>query len=140
MAVKTFDPDKLAISIGGNLITGFAEGSFVKVSRDTDSFNLTVGSDGEATRVKTNNKAGTVVITLQQSSASNDILSALAASDELSNGGAVPLLVKDNSGRSLYSAETAWVQKYADAEYSNDVTDREWTIRTDALAFFVGGN
>ena len=140
MSVKTFDPSQLAVSIGGALLTGFADGTFVKVSRDTDAFNLTIGSDGEGTRVKTNNKSATIVVTLQQTSSSNDFLSGLAASDELSNGGAVPLLIKDNSGRTLFSAETAWVQKYADAEYSNDVTSREWTIRTDFLVAFIGGN
>lgn len=139
MSVKTFDPKNLLISAGPNQLTGFAEGSFVTVARDEDAFNLTVGSDGEGARAKSNIKSGTVTLTLLQSSAGNDILSTLAKSDELNGGGVFPLLVKDASGRSLFAAETAWVQKLPDSEFSNEITSREWVIRTDKLEAFVGG-
>lgn len=139
MAVKSFDPKQLAINCGGNPITGYAEGTFVTVARDEDAFNFTAGSDGEGARAKINVQSGTVTMTLMQSSAANDILSAFALSDELTNGGTFPLLVKDNNGRSLFAAETAWVQKFPDSEFSNDVTTREWVIRTDKLKVFVGG-
>jgi len=79
-------------------------------------------------------------VTLLQTSASNDALSALMALDEASGDGVGPLLLKDLSGRSLYSAETCWLEKPADGEYARDISDREWGVKTDKLNVLVGGN
>lgn len=139
MAAKTFDPKKLVMNCGGNNVTGYADGTFVKVERDEDAFSFTAGADGEGVRAKSNVKSATVTFTLLQSSAANDIFSAFALADELNNGGLFPLLIKDNNGRSLFAAESAWVQKMADSEFSGDVTNREWVVRTDSLQVLVGG-
>jgi ribonuclease HI len=121
-------------------MTGFADGSFETVARNTDAFALYVGTDGEGTRAKSNNKSGKVTITLAQSSDSNAILSGIAALDELSNNGIVPLLIKDNSGLSLYAAETAWIVKQPDSEFGREIGSREWILETDSLAMFTAGN
>lgn len=140
MALNTYNPKEVAIIVGGNIIDGFADGTFINVERDEDSYTLQVGSDGEATRSKNNNLSGTVTLTLRQGSPSNAILSALAQQDELNGSGIVPLLVKDNSGSSIHSAETAWIQKPSAAEYGRESGSREWVIRTDRLQTFIGGN
>lgn len=138
--VKTYDPKQVAVIVGGKIMAGFADGSFVKVERNEQAFNLKVGVDGEGTRAKSNNLSGKVTITLMQSSDSNDDLSGFAAADELSNTGAVPMLIKDASGRSLFSAVTAWVQKYSDAEFAKEAMTRAWVLETDELLVFEGGN
>lgn len=138
--VLTYDPKQVAMIVGGNIMDGFADGTFIVAERNEQAFNLKVGVDGEGTRAKSNNKSGKVTITLMQSSASNDKLSALAASDELSNTGAVPVMLKDNSGRTLITALTAWVQKYPNSEFGKEVTTRAWVFETDELDIFVGGN
>ena len=138
--VKTYDPKQVAVIIGGNIITGFTDGTFVMVERNDPAFNLKVGVDGIGTRAKTNNQSGKITITLHQSSASNDTLSALASADELSNTGVVPAMVRDASGRTLCTALTAWVQKYANGEFAKEVTNRVWVIETDQLIIFDGGN
>ena len=140
MAVKTYDPSQVAIIIGGFPVTGFADGSFVTVERNEDAFALYVGTDGEGTRAKSNNKSGRITITLAQSSDSNAVLSGFAQADELSNSGVVPVLVKDNSGQSLHSAETAWIVKAANSEYAREVGTREWVIETDVLVTLPAGN
>lgn len=140
MAVLTYDPKQVAVVIGGQVISGFADGTFVKVERNEPAFNLKVGVDGEGTRAKSNNKSGKYTITLMQSSSSNDYLSSLAQSDEASNSGVVPVYVNDKSGRSLYSSLTAWVQKYADGEYQKETTTRTWVIESDEILMNVAGN
>lgn len=140
MAAKTYDPSQVAIIVGGFQITGFADGSFVTIARNADAFALYVGTDGEGTRAKSNNKSGRITLTLAQSSDSNAILSGIAAADELSNNGIVPVLIKDNSGVSLFAAETAWIVKSPDSEFGREVGTREWILETDNLAVFVGGN
>lgn len=138
--VFTYDPKQVAVIVGGKIMAGFADGSFVKLERNEQAFNLKIGVDGEGTRAKSNNKSGKITITLMQSSASNDDLSGFAAADELSNTGAVPCLVKDASGRTIASAVTAWVQKYADAEFAKEAMTRAWVLETDELIIFEGGN
>lgn len=140
MAVKTYDPSQVAIIVGGFNITGFADGSFITIARNADAFALYVGTDGEGTRAKSNNKSGKITITLAQSSDSNAILSGIANLDELSNNGIVPVLVKDNSGTSLYAAETAWIVKASDSEFGKELGSREWILETDNLAVFIAGN
>ena len=140
MSVKTYDPAQVLISFNGFSLSGFADGSFVQVARNEDAFTLQIGSDGEGVRSKSNNKSGTVTVTLIQSSDSNDILSGFAAADELSNSGMGALLIKDNSGNSIYAAETCWIKKYADSEFAREAGSREWVFETDILESFVGSN
>lgn len=140
MAAKTYDPSQVAIIVGGFQVTGFADGTFVSIERNADNFALYIGTDGEGTRAKSNNKSGRMTFTLAQSSDANAFLSALVTADELSNSGIVPVLVKDNSGSSLYSAETAWIIKHPAAEFGREVGTREWILETDNLAVFSGGN
>ena len=44
MAVATYDPKRIALTIGGVLITGFGENSIVKHERNADSFTKKVGA------------------------------------------------------------------------------------------------
>lgn len=138
--VRTYDPALVTVSYGGNDINGFADGTFVTVTRNSDIFTLTVGSDGEATRTKSNDRSGRIEIVLQQSSPSNDILSAIAVADELSNSGVNPIQVKDNNGTSLASGESAWIVKRPDSPYGKETDNRTWILETNCLDHFVGGN
>jgi hypothetical protein len=140
MAVKTYDPKQVTLIVGGKIVTGFTDGTFILAERNENMFNLKVGVDGIGTRAKSNNQSGKLTITLHQSSNSNDDLSALASADELSNTGAVPVLMKDSSGRTIVTALTAWIQKYANAEFAKEVANRVWVMETDQLIIFDGGN
>lgn len=140
MSVKNYDPKKVSVIVGSQPVTGFADGSFCKVARNEDGFSLLVGADGESTRAKNNNKSGKVTVTLLASSASNDYLSQLQLADELSGNATVGLLIKDNQGRSLYTAATAWVTKQPEADFGKDAGTREWVLETDELIQFAGGN
>lgn len=140
MAVKTYNPKKVAVILGGAIMSGFAEGEFVSVTMDEDQWELKVGTDGEGTRSKQNNDSGTVKVMLMQSSDSNIVLQALWNADKLSDSGLFPLLIKDNSGKSLYMAEQAWIQKQPEAKFAKGVETREWTIRTDHMIPYEGGN
>lgn len=140
MSVKTYNPADVLLVVAGIPISGYADGTFIAIGRDNPSYNSGTGSDGEGWRAKSNDKSGTCTLTLLQTSLSNDALSGLAQLDELSGDGVGPLLLKDNSGRSLYSAETCWLEKPADAEFAREASDREWVIKTDKLNVFVGGH
>lgn len=138
--MKTYDPSQVVTTVGGRIITGFAPGTFIEAERTEDAYTMTVGIDGEGTRSKSNNKSGQIRFTLLSSSDSNDVLSGFAAADELNNGGLVPVLSKDLSGRSLISCEQAYVKKLPILGFDNEVREVEWIFETDNLFVFLGGN
>ena len=137
---KTYDPKQYSLIVGGHIVGGFADGTFLTVARNNDTWALTMGADGEGARAKSNDKSGTLVFTLLQTSQSNSVLSGFHNADELNNAGQVPVLVKDNNGDTVIEATTAWVRKPADVELAKEITSREWTIETDNLTMLVGGN
>lgn len=142
MAVKTYDPSQVAMFFGPIEMQGFAQDAAITVEHDEDDWTLVVGVDGEGTRSKTSNRSATVTVALMQSSATNALLSAARVLDQETPGGTggKALLIKDNSGTTLFSATTAWIQKPPTAELNREATTREWVFRTDNLVALHGGN
>ena len=138
--IKTYDGKKVKIIVGGFPISGVADNTFVKIERDEDTFMKKIGAYGEASRSKNNNRSGTATITLLQTSPSNDILSALALTDELTNTGIVPFLVQDLSGTSTFVSATAWIKRPASSEFGKEISNREWNFELIDMDVFVGGN
>lgn len=138
--MKTYDPAQVVVTLGPYLLSGFAEGTFIKVSRDEDAFSKKTGVDGETARARNKNRAGSVEVTLLQSSQSNDTLSQIAQADEVGGQGVYPLMIKDLLGTTLVSAPFAWVKKLADVEDGKEIVDRAWTLDcASPIAINVGG-
>lgn len=140
MAVRTYDPKQVIVTIGGIPLSGYSEGTFLEIARNEPTWNTVVGADGLVTRGKTNNFSGTLTLTLKQSSPSNDVLSGFLALDEASNSGVFPVLVKDLSGDSIYFSGQCWVTQYANSTFGKDITDRQWTLTLSEADIFVGSN
>lgn len=140
MALKNFNPKGVSVIVGTQAMKGFAAGTMVSVEYDEDAFTKKIGTDGEGTRVKSNNKGGKITIFLDQASESNDFLSGLAALDEASSAGVVPVTIRDANGTTLVFAETAWIMKKPVMEFGNESTDREWVLDSDSLNVFIGGH
>jgi hypothetical protein len=140
--VYTYDPDQVVVTIAGLPITGWADGEFIKIEPETDAFADVVGTSGEVTRSKSNDRRHTCSLKLMQSSPANDLLSALHTSDLNTPGGVGigPFLVKDGSGRSLHVGEKCWISKAPPIMYDRTPTEREWTIRIARLDGLIGGN
>lgn len=143
MSVRTYDPKMVGITVGGVPITGYADGTFVAIERAGDTFTKVTGADGMVTRSKSNDKSGQVTLTLKQSSPSNDYLSGLAALDEMSNAGVVPVSIADASGTTLLFMPSAWIRKPANVEFGKELSTREWVLDFDKCEFptmNIGGN
>jgi hypothetical protein len=140
MPVRTYDPKQCLAIIGGIPMSGFADGTFISIERTSDTFSKVSGADGIVSRAKTNDRSGVLTLTLCQTSPSNDVLSGIALTDELTNAGIVPVLVKDLSGRSVYVAAFGWVKKPPTGEFGKEIGDREWTLDLADLDMFAGGN
>jgi hypothetical protein len=139
MAVRKYNPKEVTVTVGAFAISGFSDGSFVRVEFDEDHFSKRVGTDGEVTRTQTNNYTGKISITLDQASPSNDVLSGIAALDRASGAGIVSSTVRDVNGTSLAFAQNSWVMKQADIDFANESQDREWVMDCGQMDVLVGG-
>lgn len=142
MALTNYNPDRITMILGKIIIDGFADGQFVEVEMNNDAYALTMGTDGDGTRAKSNDRSGTVTFNLMMSSDKNDALSALHNLDLNSPGGdgVVPLLIKDLEGRTLITAERAWIRRFPTVTYDRGTTTRDWVIESDHIIQFQGGN
>jgi hypothetical protein len=140
IGVKTYDPKMVVITFGAVPISGYAEGTFVRVNRSGDAFSKSKGAGGDIERVNRNQGDFEVSITLQQTSSSNTELSAILAADQATNAGVFPLTIKDMLGNTLFFAPQAWIRKDPEWEDGDDLNSREWTFDTGIAGNLVGGN
>jgi hypothetical protein len=141
VALYQYDPKQFSAIVGGKIMQGFTDGTYIKIKRNEDAYNVKIGVAGEGTRARNNNKSGEVEMTFVQSSQSNDDLSAFTLLDELSNTGAVPFLLNDSSGRTVVTATVGWLKKFAEVEFAKEVKDWTWTLQTHELSIKnLGGN
>ena len=141
--LKIYDANEVTIFIAGIPIdSGFGDGEFLRIEQDSDDFTDVVGTDGEVTRSKTNDRRATITLILMQSSSGNAVLSALNLLDKkVGNGAGVgPFLVRDKQGTSLYSASKCWIAKPPNAAFGREAGPREWKVRVADLERLDGGN
>jgi hypothetical protein len=138
----TYDPSEVVVTFGELRLSGYADGTVIKVERTEERYATKVGLDGEGGRARNNNRAGTIEVTLLQTSASNASLSLKAQADDDAPGGLPPepLIVKDLQGNSLHVAAAAWIQKLPSSEYAKETGERTWVFGTANLRQFDGGN
>ena len=140
MSLRTIDPKKVIITIGGVPMTGYADGEFVSIERSSDAFEKATGADGITSRVKLNDSSGEMTLTLAQTSPSNDVLTAFAVADDLTGSGVVPVSVTDLSGRTVVASALGWIKKLPTVSFDKSVGNREWKLDLADLVMFVGGN
>lgn len=139
--VRTYDAKRVVILIGSHLVKGYAEDTFISIEPSGDGTQSTAGADGEVGRSLSNNPLSRVTLTLQQTSESNDYLSALLKRDRASGGGGiVPLEVRDLRGTSLFAASQAWIVNKPTQEFGSTISDREWMLDAVETDSNVGGS
>lgn len=142
MTTRIYDSNQVQVAFAGIPVQGYADGDFLTVTWETDSFSDVAGTDGDVSRSKTNDQRATVEIILMNTSPTNDLLSAVWQADLNTPGGAGvgSLLVTDLNGTTLLTAGNAWISKAPDITYGREANERTWTLRVDKLVAFVGGN
>lgn len=137
--MKNYSPADIILSVLNHRVQGYAKGAFVKVARNAESFKLDVGSLGDATRVRMLDRSGTVTITLQAESPSNDFFSSQMRLDELLGRQTGVFQMTNLNGATLHHDNQAFIQKPADDERGDDAGTVEWTIICPNLDMFLGG-
>lgn len=140
MIFSNYDPGRVSGNWNGIQLLGFMDGTFIAAERNEDAFEVAVGAGGDVTRVRSRNKTGTVTVTLQAASPSNDLLSAAALLDAKFGATYGPLLIVDLQGNTVVEASMAWIRKLPAVEFADEASGREWVFECADLDMDVGGS
>lgn len=124
MAMKRYNPKAVQLIVGGRVITGYAEGTFLNATKLEDNLVEHIGSQGEVAFSVNGNNAGEVTCTLMSMSPSIRYLNELANSTQIVDC----YIVDSNENGGRYGGSEAVVRKSADREWSNEITTVEFTI------------
>lgn len=139
--LMTYSPEDVVVLFGGvHKLSGYVNGTFINISKDSPSFTTKVTSSGMVSRVRTSNDVYTVAITLHSSSESNQVLSYALLLDEATKMGKFPFIVKDHLGSSLFFSPTSWIESRPSSDFSVGIEDREWMFKCVDAVFNVGDN
>lgn len=145
--IGNYSPDDFTIVISkGNFVhtvTGFADGTFVSMNRLIPSSTPYVGVGSNAGgRVKRRVNNMTVDVTLHQYSPSNTVLQQLQIADAESpdNTWVFNCTIKDLSGQTVASSNSAIIAAPPATEFSSDTSTRVWQIYLFGSDLFIGGN
>lgn len=146
--LATFAPNQVYITITqestgiSHTLSGFSEDSIVNIERMAETYTLYTGADNTSTRVYNASKSATVTLSLQQSSASNDVLSLLYQNDSAapSSDGLFSIYITDAGGRSRYFSDNAYVGVVPNSPFANSMQTRDWVIHAHDLETTIGGN
>ena len=142
-SVKIYDASEVTITFGGvEIESGFDDGEFCRIEQQEDGFITKVGTDGQVTRSKSNNRSTIVTLLLMQTSDGNDVLSAAHLLDlnNANGAGIAPLFIRDRTGRQIFTEPKAWVKKWTDVSFAREASAREWQLDCPSPERFDGGN
>ncbi len=146
--IATFAPNDVTIVVSQEssglswIMSGFMEDKIISIERNAETYTLYTGADNTNTRIFNANTSAKLTVALAQTSETNDVLTRLYQEDADSrdSSGIFSISVVDNSGRSSYFSEEAYIAVVPNAEYGNSMQAREWVIHATRMDAVVGGN
>lgn len=142
----TYSPERFVIVISKDdfihTVSGYADGTFLNLSRPVPASTLYSGSDNSKARVKRSNRDTEITLTLHQASVTNAILQALQKADEnaLRNEWTFSITLKDTSGTGVWSSNQAFISNVPDAGFGSEIDTRDWMITAVSLDSNIGAN
>lgn len=131
----TYSAEQVIITVGGVILSGWADGDFITAKYDEDRYSTMIGADGEIARSKTASRAGTIEIVLAHTSLANTELSALFNLSLIGGiDGPIPVGVADLSGRGLITASKCWIKTAPDWVRGKEVGENTWTLQAADLS------
>lgn len=125
-----------------HVVGGYSEDAIVSVEPSAEAFKMYTSADNQSTLIFDSNNSATVMVTLNQTSASNDVFSQLYTEFRTTKNvnKLFSVLVKDNTGRSLYLSPQAFIGKRPTASFGVSMQNRDWTILCHNMEQHSGGN
>jgi hypothetical protein len=142
--VGVYNSNSVALMVAAIPILDGRADPFVKITKEKAFFKTIQGIDGHVCRCKLNGRLYSVEVNLLGSSRENVLLSALAALDSNTEGGAGigAFLLKDLQGSSIMAAGTCWLEKPPDYELGETPSESlTWTfaVVSDPMKMIIGG-
>ena len=139
--IANYCPDEVSVLLAGFIpASGFIEGTFVDISKDTPPFSSVVSADGTVSRLYNDNSVYTIALTLMSTSDTNDALTKLWQLDEITQRGKFPLLIKDKSGSDLFFSTTTWIEGLPGIVKTETIEGRTWVLKSSQAVINIGGN
>lgn len=142
----SYSPESVTVVLSNNKFThtvsGFADGTFINITRTIPHATLYTGADASNVRVVRAVKNCEVTLTLHQSSESNDILSQLLIMDEDTRSGEdiFTMTIKDTSGRTVAQSDAVFIGTSPDVGFGVEVGERAWVLQAINMNIYEGGN
>lgn len=141
MSLVTYSPSDVVISIAGlHTVTGLAEGTFVRVVKNSIPFDTQRAMDGTRQRLYRHDEGFRIEVILAQSSSSNNVLSALHNIDLATRKMLFPIMIRDTRGQTTFFAASAWIDKTPEVEFGQELYTRTWVFGANGGVLTVGGN
>lgn len=146
--IFNYAPDNFSIVLSKgefiHKVGGFADGTFLTMERVTPTSAIYQGvGSNSAGRTKRRVTAMNVTISLHQASLSNTVLQQLQladANDLVGNTWVFNCTIKDPSGQTVASSNSAVITAPAMAEFGSEIGTRDWNIYLYGSDLFIGGN
>lgn len=136
-----YSPDRVVCTFG-DVLRGFAPGTFVKVSPVSAKFSSRAGADRLVSHTRLNDDRIKIEVTLMAGSSSNTYLSAIHEADQTAANGAgvLPFSLADLNGSTIVECAYCRIMETPEQEFSNDSDgDRVWIFEGVKSANVVGG-
>lgn len=125
MTVQVYAPSDIIFTFGGYVLENW---DTISVKRTTPTYKIVKGIRGKNTRVRSQNTAAEITVTLPITSVANAVFGEVVAQDELYGTGRLVVTIKDVQGFEVFSSTEAYVANPADKEYGPEMSSRSWTI------------
>lgn len=140
MTIANYLPDDVNCLAFGIPLSGFADGTFISITKDKVPYGTTETADGQIARLYTNSQTYTISLTFHRGSVSNDVLTKLWQLDEFTQRAKFPLFIKDLSGTDLFFSTNTWIEGIPSMVESTNFDSRTWVLRSSQAGINIGSN
>lgn len=141
MALYTYSPSDVTVSLAGlHTVTGYVDGTFIRIVKNTKPFEIQMAMDGTIERLYHFDEGYRLELTLAQSSPSNNILSVLHNIDLVTRAAKFPVVIRDALGQTSFFSATTWIETIPEVTFSNQMETRTWVLGCAQAALNIGGN
>ena len=136
--VNTYSPDDVELIISGYKVFGWDR---ISITRNNTGFTPFKGIRGKDSRDRNTSTSATLTISVSTTCPVNDVFSYVHALDLEYGTGRLVITLKDNSGRSTFATNEAYITAYPPANYGADSGYNVWNIYCQSTSTWtLGGN
>jgi hypothetical protein len=129
MSSTPYDPKQFKFVYGGVLCPGgYGRDTFIVTEVTEDMVTMGVGMDGEAMPIISNNRSGTVSISLLPNAEYNAVLTAFLSAQRAGNRTSKQLQIEDFGGTLVVVGTNCFITREPGRSIDKDGKDIEWKI------------